>query len=140
MELVLSAQFPVLAPTEGLGALWAPNHCADANGITNFTADNLIVRTFLSNENEANNRVIFTKWLREGCTVLTDQWRDWSVACCTQINKAYIEVACWSVILQIVVECSECKNSIEYVVNKKRSHHSERPMPPPPQLRCFLFQ
>ena len=29
-------------------------------GITNFTADNLIVQTFLSNENEANSSVIFT--------------------------------------------------------------------------------
>ena len=42
------------------------DHSADVTGITNFTAGNLIVWTFLSNEYEANNIIIFTKWLREG--------------------------------------------------------------------------
>ena len=32
-------------------------HYADVTGITNFTTDNLIVQTFLSNENEVNSRV-----------------------------------------------------------------------------------
>ena len=41
-------------------------HSADVTGITNITADNLIVWTFMSNENEANSRIIFTMWLREG--------------------------------------------------------------------------
>ena len=36
-------------------------HCADVTIITNFTAGNLNVWTFLSNKNEANSRVIFTK-------------------------------------------------------------------------------
>ena len=40
-------------------------HSADVTGITNITAGNLIVWTFMSNENEANSRIIFTKWLRE---------------------------------------------------------------------------
>ena len=42
------------------------SHSADVTGKTNFTTDNLIVWTFMSNENEANIRIIFTKWLREG--------------------------------------------------------------------------
>ena len=42
------------------------SHSADVTGITNFTADNLNVWTFLSNENEANSRIRITKWLREG--------------------------------------------------------------------------
>ena len=41
-------------------------HSADVTGITNITAGNLIVWTFMYNENEANSRIIFTKWLREG--------------------------------------------------------------------------
>ena len=41
-------------------------HSADVTGITNITAGNLIVLTFMSNENKANSRIIFTKWLREG--------------------------------------------------------------------------
>ena len=41
-------------------------HSAVVTGITNITADNLIVWTFMSIENEANSIIIFTKWLREG--------------------------------------------------------------------------
>ena len=41
-------------------------HSADVTGITNITAGNPIVWTFMSTENEANSRIIFTKWLREG--------------------------------------------------------------------------
>ena len=42
------------------------SHSADVTGITNITAGNPIVWTFMSTENEANSRIIFTKWLREG--------------------------------------------------------------------------
>ena len=41
-------------------------HSAAVTGITNITAGNPIVWTFMSTENEANSRIIFTKWLREG--------------------------------------------------------------------------
>ena len=62
------------------------SHSADVTGVTNFTVDNLIVWTFLSNENEANSRIIFTKWLREGllnslhCT-------NWSVSTCGETGQ-----------------------------------------------------
>ena len=68
----LAANPLVMHCVEEHGGVRAPfiftivSHSADVTGITNITAGNPIVWTFMSTENEANSRIIFTKWLREG--------------------------------------------------------------------------
>ena len=46
--------------------LGSPKHCADVTGITNFTADNLIVQTFCLMKTRPTVELYFTKCLREG--------------------------------------------------------------------------